>query len=82
MRIPDYNKMREMLAEWEAESIQEGDLVEVLLHGCQGYVSESNEDIMEEFIGCYGTHEIPKKKIDLSKQQCTTCGNLVCICKD
>ena len=66
MRIPDYDKMREMLAEWEAESIQEGDLVEILLNGCQGYVSESNEDIMEEFLGCYGEHKIPK--IDFNQE--------------
>ena len=81
MRIPDYDKMREMLAEWEAESIQEGDLVEILLNGCQGYVSESNEDIMEEFLGCYGEHRIPKIKIEVDKQQCKKCGYIVCVCK-
>ena len=81
MRIPNYNRMREMLAESEADSIQEGDLVEVLLHGCQGYESEPDEDILEEFIRCYGQHEIPKTKIEIHKQQCTECGYVVCVCK-
>ena len=81
MRIPDYDKMREMLAEWEAESIQEGDLVEILLNGCQGYVSESNEDIIEEFLGCYGEHKMPWIKIEVDKQQCKECGYIVCVCK-
>ena len=71
-----------MLAESEAENIDGNDLVELLLDGYYGYMKESNEDILEEFIGCYGTNKIPKKKIDIDKQQCTTCGNLVCICKD
>ena len=82
MRVPDYNQMRIMLATSEAENINGNDLVEILLNGCCGYMEESNEDILEDFIGCYGTHEIPKKKIDINKQQCTTCGNLVCTCKD
>lgn len=81
MRVPDYDRMREMLAEWEAESIQESDLVDILLNGCQGYDAESNDDIMEEFIGCYGEHRIPKIKIETDKQQCKECGYLVCICK-
>ena len=81
MRVPDYDRMREMLAESEAGSIQEGDLVEVLLHGCQGYDAESNDDIMEEFIGCYGEHRIPKIKIEVDKQQCEKCTFIVCICK-
>ena len=82
MRIPDYHQMRVMLASSEAENINGNDLVEILLNGYYGYMKESNEDILEEFIGCYGTNKIPKKEIDISKQQCTTCGNLVCICKD
>tara|TARA_R110002020_G_scaffold4512_5_gene19669 strand:- start:492 stop:773 length:282 start_codon:yes stop_codon:yes gene_type:complete len=81
MRVPDYDKMREMLAESEADSIQEGDLVEVLLHGCQGYDAESNEDIMEEFLGCYGEHRIPKIKIEVNEQQCKKCTYLICVCK-
>ena len=81
MRVPDYDRMRVMLAEWEAESIQESDLVDILLNGCQGYDAESNDDIMEEFIGCYGEHRIPKIKIETDKQQCKECGYLVCICK-
>ena len=82
MRVPDYHQMRIMLAESEAENINGNDLVELLLNGYDGYMEESNEDILEDFIGCYGTHEIPKKTIDISKQQCTTCRKLVCICKD
>ena len=81
MRLPDYDKMREMLAESEADSIQEGDLVEVLLDGCKGYVNESNDDILEEFIGCYGENRIPKIKLEVNKQQCKECGYLVCVCK-
>ena len=82
MRVPDYNQMRIMLATSEAENINGNDLVELLLNGCDGYIEESNGYILEEFIGCYGEHQIPKKKIDIDKQQCTTCRNLVCICKD
>lgn len=81
MRVPDYDRMREMLAEWEADSIQESDLVEVLLHGCQGYDAESDEDIFEEFLGKYHKSEIPKIKLEVNKQQCKECGYLVCICK-
>jgi len=81
MRIPDYDKMREMLAESEADSIQEGDLVELLLDGCQGYVNESNEDIMEEFIGRYEAHKMPWIKLEVDKQQCKKCGYIVCVCE-
>ena len=81
MRVPDYDKMREMLAESEADSIQEGDLVKVLLNGCKGYVKESNEDILEEFIGCYGENRIPKIKLEVNKQQCKECRYVVCVCK-
>ena len=81
MRVPDYDKMRKMLAKSEADNIHEGDLVEILLHGCQGYNAESNNDIMEEFIGCYGEHRIPKIKIEVDKQQCEKCTYIVCVCK-
>ena len=81
MRVPDYDKMREMLAKSEADSIQEGDLVELLLDGCQGYVNESNEDIMEEFIGRYDAHKMPWIKLEVDKQQCKKCGYIVCVCE-
>ena len=82
MRIPDYHQMRIMLAESEAENIDGNDLVELLLDGCCGYMKESNEDIMEDFIGRYEAHRMPWIKMEVDKQQCTTCGKLVCTCKD
>ena len=81
MRVPDYDTMRIMLAESEAENIDGNDLVELLLYGCDGYMEESNEDILDDFIGCYGENKIPKVKIEVNKQQCTECGYLVCVCK-
>ena len=81
MRVPDYDTMRIMLAESEAENIDGNDLVELLLNGCDGYMEESNEDILDDFIGCYGENKIPKVKIEVNKQQCTECGYLVCVCK-
>jgi len=81
VRIPDYDTMRVMLAESEAENIHGGDLVELLLNGYDGYMEDSNEDILEEFIGCYGEHRIPKIKIEVDKQQCEKCTFIVCICK-
>ena len=81
MRVPDYDTMRIMLAESEAENIDGNDLVELLLNGCDGYMEESNEDILDDFIGCYGENKIPKTKLEVDKQQCTECGYLVCVCK-
>ena len=81
MRIPDYDKMRVMLASSEAENIDGNDLVELLLDGCQGYVNESNEDILEDFIGCYEAHRMPWIKLEVDKQQCKECGYIVCVCE-
>ena len=82
MRVPDYNKMREAIACHEAETRETSDIYEILLFGIKGYNDIDNDTIMDIFTDYWGTYQITKKKIDIDKQQCTTCGNLVCICKD
>ena len=65
-RIPDYEQMRRMLAEQDAECLQESDIVDILLEGNKGYDSESNEDILEIFVDVFGEHKIPK--IDFNQE--------------
>ena len=59
-KIPDYDKMRIMLAEQDAENLQESEIVDILLYGNTGLDDESHEDILEMFVDIFGTHQIPK----------------------
>ena len=59
-RIPDYEQMRVMVATAEAENINGNDLIEILYSGYDGYKYDSDEDILETFIGSFGEHKVPK----------------------
>ena len=63
MRKPDYNKMREMLAESEADNIDFKDLAYVFLFGTKGWKDWEDEDILDEFVKLWGTKDIPKKEV-------------------
>ena len=65
MRRPDYDKMREMLAYHEADTIQASDMYEILLDGCQGYNGiKDNDEIMDLFLQIWQTSKIPKIKVE------------------
>ena len=87
MRIPDYNKMRDMLAWREADCLTQSDIYEILYYGSDGYDKQKDDDILHEFTIIFGTHQIPKRKADKptkqhkGKKQCTDCGYAVCVCK-
>ena len=81
MRIPDYDKMRHMIAESCAEKLCQADIYDMLMHGHLGYDRESNPDILELFLEWFEAKDIPKIKIETDKQQCKECGYLVCVCK-
>ena len=64
MRKPDYDRMREMLAEYEAETIQTSDMYEILLDGCQGYNRiKDNDEIMDLFLQIWRPSKLPKIKV-------------------
>ena len=81
MRVADYDTMRVMVAEREAENMDGNDLVEMLYSGYDGYKYESDEDIMDIFLQMYEARDIPKIKLETGRQQCKECGYLVCVCK-
>ena len=65
MRRPDYDQMREMLAEYEAETIQTSEMYEILLDGCHGYNGiKDNDEIMDLFLQIWQTSKIPKIKVE------------------
>ena len=81
MRGPDYDKMRIMVAEREAENMDGKEMVEILYSGNNGYNNESDEDILDIFLQLHEGKDIPKIKLEVNKQQCKECGYLVCVCK-
>ena len=65
MRRPDYDKMREMLAYYEADTIQTSDMYEILLDGCQGYNGiKDNDEIMKLFLEIWQPSKLPKIKVE------------------
>ena len=81
MRKPDYEQMKQMVAQREAENLSASQIEDILYYGLNGYKYESNEDIMEAFMQIYDSKDIPKIKIEVDKQQCEKCTFIVCICK-
>ena len=68
MRIPDYDMMRDMLAEYETECAEGDTIYDIIRYGNMGgWEDMKNEEVLESFIDFFSTHEIPKKKIDLCK---------------
>jgi len=51
------DEMRQRLAESEFEGLSDGDLQQILLDGCTGYNSMTDEEIVEIFENCFGEVE-------------------------
>ena len=63
MRKPDYDQMREMLAEYEAETIDRSDLQDVLLFGTVGYKDATEDEVMDLFLQIWKPSKLPKIKV-------------------
>ena len=63
MRKPDYDRMREMLAEYEADTIDRSDLQDVFLFGTVGYKDESDDEVMDLFLEIWKPSKLPKIKV-------------------
>ena len=64
MRKPDYDQMREMLAEYEADTIERSDMQDVLLFGTVGYRDATEDEVMDLFLQIWQTSKIPKIKVE------------------
>ena len=64
MRKPNYDKMREMLAFYEAETMQTSDIYEVLMYGTSGYFEMSDEKTMDLFLEIWKPSKLPKIKVE------------------
>ena len=62
-RKPDYEQMKQMVAQREAENLPISQIEDILYYGLNGYKYDSNEDIMEIFLQLYDVKDIPKIKI-------------------
>jgi len=80
-RKPDYEQMKQMVAQREAENLPISDIEDILYYGLNGYKYESNEDIMDIFLQLYDAKDIPKIEIEVNEQQCEKCTYVVCVCK-
>jgi hypothetical protein len=82
MRIPDYEIMRDKLAEYETECAEGDTIYDIIRYGNMGgWEAMQDEEVLESFIDYFGEKKIPKTKIEIHKQQCTECGYVVCVCK-
>ena len=63
MRKPDYDQMREMLAEYEADTIERSDLQDVLLFGTVGYRDATEDEVMDLFLQIWKPSKLPKIKV-------------------
>lgn len=64
MRKPNYDKMREMLAFYEAETMQTSDLYEVFFYGTTGYKDISDDETMKLFLEIWKPSKLPKIKVE------------------
>ena len=64
MRKPDYDQMREMLAEYEADTIDRSDLQDVLLFGTVGYRDATEDEVMDLFLEIWKPSKLPKIKVE------------------
>ena len=78
-RMPDYDKMRHMIAKSCAEKLCQADIYDMLMHGHLGYDRESNPDILELFLEWFEAKDVPK--IETKQEQCEKCTYVVCACK-
>ena len=63
-RKQDYEQMKKMVAQREAENLPISDIEDILYYGLNGFKYESNEDIMDIFLQLYDVKDIPKVKIE------------------
>ena len=64
MRKPDYDRMRDMLADYEAETMQRSDLHDVFLFGTVGYKDVSDDEVMDLFLQIWQPSKLPKIKVE------------------
>ena len=62
-RKPDYEQMKHMVAQREAENLPISEIEDILYYGLNGDKYDSNEDIMDIFLQLYDVKDIPKIKI-------------------
>ena len=62
-RKPDYEQMKQMVAQREAENLPISQIEDILYYGLNGYKYDSNENIMDIFLQLYDVKDIPKIKI-------------------
>ena len=62
-RKPDYEQMKQMVAQREAENLPISEIEDILYYGLNGDKYDSNEDIMDIFLQLYDVKDIPKIKI-------------------
>ena len=66
-RIPDYDQMRDMLAEYETECAEGDTIYDIIRYGNMGgWEAMKDEEVLESFVDFFGEHKIPK--IDLDKE--------------
>jgi len=63
MKKPDYNKMRQILAESEADGIDFRDLADIFLFGTKGWKDCDDEEVFDEFVHLWGESKIPKVEV-------------------
>ena len=78
-RKPDYEQMKQMVAQREAENLPTSQIEDILYYGLNGYKYDSDAEIMEIFLQLYDAKDIPK--IKTKQEQCEKCTYVVCACK-
>ena len=67
-RIPDYDKMRDMLAESELESIDQATIYDIIRYGNMGgWEAMTDEEVLESFVEYFDSYKVPK--IPLTKEE-------------
>ena len=52
------NEMREMLAELDLEALDDDDIVKLLINGCKGYKSWTDDEIIEAATELWGSESL------------------------
>jgi len=66
-RIPDYEMMRDMLAEYETECAEGDTIYDIIRYGNMGgWEAIKDEEVLESFVDFFGEHKIPK--IDFNQE--------------
>ena len=63
-RIPDYDKMRDMLAEYETECAEGDTIYDIIRYGNMGgWEAMTDEEVLESFVEYFDSYKIPKKPL-------------------